>query len=241
MIDLAYIQKKDGEFINDTAYSMWYGCRLLGIHTVSFTIDEIDSIEVTKGTLVHGWIGAVRRGLARLGIEDPHVSSAPEELLPYFGRKIWTTTLGEVRSGKRGMFIKPLKQHKLFNGHVMHGEIRDLIQTASYDDEVEVMASEVVNFETEYRCFINNKTVIGCKNYCGDFTKMIDIDIVLRCIDAYKSAPISYSLDMGLTDDGRTLPVEVNDAFALGSYGLSSVLYARMVEDRWIEMVGGYI
>jgi hypothetical protein len=42
-----------------------------------------------------------------------------------------------------------------------------------------------------------------------------------------------------VTDDGRTLLVEANDAFALGAHGIDTVAYARLLEDRWIEITGG--
>ena len=32
--------------------------------------------------------------------------------------------------------------------------------------------------------------------------------------------------------------IEVNDAYSLGSYGLRSIPYVRMIEARWIEIVG---
>jgi hypothetical protein len=43
-------------------------------------------------------------------------------------------------------------------------------------------------------------------------------------------------LDWGVTDTGETRLVEANDAYALGYYGLQSVLYARMIDARWEEL-----
>lgn len=54
----------------------------------------------------------------------------------------------------------------------------------------------------------------------------------------YKSAPAGYALDFGVTRDGRTLLVEINDGYALGCYGLQHNLYAKLLEARWAEMVG---
>ena len=53
---------------------------------------------------------------------------------------------------------------------------------------------------------------------------------------AYKSAPRAYVLDFGATSDGETRLVEANDAYALGHYGLASVLYARLIDARWEEL-----
>lgn len=35
----------------------------------------------------------------------------------------------------------------------------------------------------------------------------------------FSDAPNGYGIDFGVTDDGRTLLIEVNDGYALGSYG----------------------
>ncbi len=102
---------------------------------------------------------------------------------------------------------------------------------------MEVVASDVVHFDTEYRLFVNRGLITGAKHYRGDFTKIVDFDIARQCVRAFKSAPISYSLDLGVLDDGRTVVVEVNDAYSLGCYGLAPLIYAQLVEDRWEQMV----
>ena len=50
--------------------------------------------------------------------------------------------------------------------------------------------------------------------------------------------PAGRAIDLGVTSDGRTLLVEVNDGFALGSYGLDDVTYALLLSARWAELVG---
>jgi hypothetical protein len=48
--------------------------------------------------------------------------------------------------------------------------------------------------------------------------------------------PVSGSIDVGVTKDGKTVLVEVNDSYSLGNYGIGSILYARMIEERWREL-----
>lgn len=43
-------------------------------------------------------------------------------------------------------------------------------------------------------------------------------------------------MDWGVTDDNRTLLIEVNDGYALGNYGLHPSLYAALLEARWHEI-----
>lgn len=39
-----------------------------------------------------------------------------------------------------------------------------------------------------------------------------------------------------LPKDGKTLLIEVNDAWALGCYGLESHLYAKFLLTRWAQL-----
>ncbi len=241
MIDCAYIQKKGGEFINETAFSFWQGCHLLGLETRPFEQEQLQHVQLTKECLVHGYVGTVRSALKALGVQEPHIDGLPPPaLLPFYGRKCWATTMLEVRRGleTERIFIKPLNVQKAFNGHVTSGQISDLIQTAGFTDEFEVMASEVIDFVAEYRLFVGRGLIRGCRHYKGDFTEYPDFAVAYACVNAWTDAPVSYALDLGVTADGRTLVVEVNDFQSLGSYGLASIPYAEMVIDRWEQLVG---
>ncbi len=100
-----------------------------------------------------------------------------------------------------------------------------------------VHCSEVVKFVSEYRCFAHRDLgILGCKHYAGDWRETIDFDVPDACRKAYVGSPVAYSIDLGLTDDGRTLLVECNDALSLGCYGLDSSAFARMIADRWNEI-----
>lgn len=244
-IDIAYVQKKDGEFINETAYSFWSGCRMLGVHVEPFHAENLTNMPLTKESLVHGYVRVVRDALRTLGIAEPspRVDGAPpDELLPFYGRRLWSSTMGEVRlrwAEDQHLFIKPLKVHKAFVGHVTSGQIRDLIQTAGFPEDFEILCSEPVEFIAEYRCFVHRGTIKDVRRYRGDYRRLVDIEVTgEQCVKAFTKAPVAYSLDLGLTDDGRTLVVEVNDFFALGAYGMPSIPYSQMVIDRWEELVG---
>ena len=44
---------------------------------------------------------------------------------------------------------------------------------------------------------------------------------------------------MGVLNDGSTVLVEVNDGFALGDYGLGTLLYVDLLKARWDSIVSG--
>ena len=211
---------------------------MLGYECIPFTWKQMDFLDINRETIVNGHIRSARKAFQIIGCPDPVEVSIPEELQEFTGRKIWTSTLGEIRQYEPKVFIKPLEGHKLFTGHIRTGELKDLIYTASFPDETKILVSEPVVFITEYRGFVLEGKLIGWKNYSGDFRKMPNVSIVEDAIKKYKTAPIAYSIDFGLDIDNRSLLVEVNDAFALGSYGLDNILYAKMIEARWDEIVG---
>ena len=43
-------------------------------------------------------------------------------------------------------------------------------------------------------------------------------------------------MDFCLTDDGRTLLIEVNDGCSIGCYGLEPIDYAKLLSTRWAEL-----
>lgn len=135
------------------------------------------------------------------------------------------------------VFIKPQKTQKAFTGHVV-SSFKDLMKTSSFSMDMPIQISDPVNFITEYRGFVLNNKLLGLRHYKGDFGVIPDIKVIRQAIEAYTSAPVAYSIDYGVTDDGRSLLVEVNDAFALGNYGLESYSYSAMIEARWDEIVG---
>ena len=49
---------------------------------------------------------------------------------------------------------------------------------------------------------------------------------------------MACSMDICYTRDGRTLLVELNDAYSLGCYGLPGVLYAKLISARWSQLLG---
>lgn len=248
-VELAYIQRKaDGEFMSEATYCSWYGCEMLGIDTRSFTPAQIDDLELSKETMVHGGVGMVRRALDRIGVPQPHLDGMPPEaLLPHFGRKVWATTMAEVREyldREEWLFIKPLTRHKAFTGFVTGSSVSALARSAPFEDDFEICAQEIVRFDVEYRLFIHDKegngqrTVADCRFYRGDFRVSLDWSVVDACVTAFDDAPVAYSLDMGVMSDGRTCVVEVNDAMSLGSYGMPALPYTQMVVDRWSQVVG---
>lgn len=82
--------------------------------------------------------------------------------------------------------------------------------------------------------------VLDVRPYTGDYHAQFDPSVIDDAISCWKDAPIAYGLDIGVTRDGRTLVVEVNDGYALGNYGLSPLNSINFHKARWKEMVKPY-
>lgn len=242
-----YCQVKNGIPITTNIYYAWEGFRLKG-YDISFFEGEfispqLDNMPLTKDDIICGYIPVVRKVFDRLGVAQPNLPDIPEELLPFCKREVGFSTLGAVHKqdyAVKPIFIKPRYVQKLFPGHVV-SSFRDLIKTSAYDMSTEILVSEPVNFVTEYRGFVLRGDLVGLKHYKGDFGTVPDVRVIQNAIRSYKSSPSGYSIDFGVTDRGDSLLIEINDAFALGNYGLSSLTYTDIIEARWDEIVGNGI
>lgn len=61
---------------------------------------------------------------------------------------------------------------------------------------------------------------------------------MLQGFISWDERPMACSMDICYTRDGRTLLVELNDAYSLGCYGLPGVLYAKLISARGSQLLG---
>ncbi len=262
-----FIQKlANGEFATINSFQANEGFKLLGWEIEYFKYmddfsipfrdldeDTFDIPALTKETVVVGGIPVINAAYRLLGVENPNLVSYPESLDKYMKRDLELMSMKQFRDwfGTNSLpaFIKPVDTNrKLFTGYVVK-EYRDLIRTAGVSGETQLYKSEIVEFISEYRAFIHNKEIVGIKWYKGDFLEFINTGVVQMMVAAYKDAPVAYSLDVGVMVEnykGRngntknrlsTALVEINDANALGCYGLAPTVYAKMMIDRWEEVM----
>ncbi|VMW92783.1 Uncharacterised protein [Streptococcus pneumoniae] len=137
--------------------------------------------------------------------------------------------------------IKELTSEDIVVDYIM--ETRALLKMMGLNVPVydyPIWISEVVEFIAEWRCFVLDGRVLDVRPYTGDYHAQFDASVIDEAISCWKDAPIAYGLDIGVTRDGRTLVVEVNDGYALGNYGLSPLKSINFHRARWKEMVKPY-
>lgn len=233
----AFIQTKEGgKFHNENCFKAYLGFHEMGLETVLFSNNE----ELQKSNpedVVVGYVGTVRSRLRDFGIIAPEMDY-PDELKEYLGRKIWKSKINTINDHPElwPVFVKPFVD-KRFTGVVVRSA-KDLIGCGSCYENVDCICSEIVNFLAEWRVFVRYGKIIDVRPYKGDWRIHFDPDVVEKAVKGFCTAPKGYAADFGVTDDGRTLLVEVNDGYALGSYGLFYPDYAKLLSARWAELTG---
>jgi hypothetical protein len=210
----------------------------VGFDALGFEIENyIDAETITdldKELIFVGGIGSIRKRLKKLNITIPDEIEYPTELTSMLGRRVWKSTLKEIMNENQfPLFVKPI-QTKLFTGKVI-SEFKDFIGL-NFDETVPIWCSEVINFETEWRCFIRYNVLLDVRYYKGKWDNKIDLKMVSEAISSYKSQPKSYSLDIGIDSNGKCHLVEVNDGHSLGTYGIGPITYAKFLSARWSEL-----
>lgn len=194
----ALIQKRDSDFSSVNACAAYLGLQERGYEIEFFNAQTFDSKLIDADTIVVGGVPFIQRTFVRLGIEAPNLESIPESLQGFAKRRLWTATIGEIRSlvdQGNSIFVKPVAgQLKNFAGHVA-ATYADLAITAGLPEHQMVSCSEPVQMVSEYRTDVTHGKVVGCKHYWGDFRKFPDFSI----IDAPLALTLTHLRDMQLT------------------------------------------
>ena len=221
---------------NYNFFNAYQGFREMGFETVPFhTPEELQTSQ--KSDLVVGYVDTVRQRLFDFGITTPELGY-PEELQNYLGRKIWPARMSHIANHPERwpVFVKPVED-KRFTGTVVRST-KDLIGCGGDGQDFAVTCSEIVDFKAEWRCFVRYGKILAVKPYKGDWHLHYDPHVIETAVQRYKSAPWGYAMDFGVTNDGHTLLIEVNDGYALGCYGHFYLDYAKLMSARWAELTG---
>ena len=232
-----YIQANRDNFpANYNFYQAYLGFHEMGMETVFFhTYEELQ--KSSREDIVVGFVEAVRMRLNDFSITAPEMDY-PDELAGYLGRRVWHSHIETISSHPEmwPVFVKPVEDKK-FTGVVVRSP-RDLIGCGTEGEDPEVICSEVVRFIREWRVFVRYGRILDVRPYRGDWHVSYDAGTIERAVSEFRSAPAGYAIDFGVTEDGRTLLLEVNDGYALGSYGLYYPEYAKLLSARWAELTG---
>lgn len=200
-------------------------------------------IKLQKGDFVAGSLQVTLPALKQLGVEYSHVDY-PEDLAKYLHRNIWKSKLGDIRrqisenDSIAPVFIKPATKLKKFTGCIVSSvsDIYDGYLVGRTGSGLDIICSEPVQWVSEYRVPVVHGRILDYCHYDGDPGVMVDKGEVERMVHDYITAPWAYCIDVGVLDTGETALVEVNDAFSVGMYSMSPVVYGDLLTTRWTQL-----
>jgi hypothetical protein len=238
-----YIQSLNNFPIADWAVSAYLGWKELGTDIIFF--EDIEEVPASKWHIVVADIESTNAYFKRLGLPPKMSLNIPKSIEKYAGRQIIRTTMGEYKKTYNvpymyPIFMKPDGLSKEFIGGVLESEESFKLHMADKPDETPILLSEVVKFVSEYRGYVCEGKLLGIYFYMGDFRVFPDMTVIDSAIAEYEDAPAGYSIDFGITDDGRTLLIECNDGWSLGNYGLEPSKYCRLLGRRWHELMKAF-
>jgi len=123
------------------------------------------------------------------------------------------------------IFIKSIDVIKGFTQIVNKGE---KILEGNY------FISEVIEIESEWRCFMYDRKLVGLQNYSGDFTLFPDVELIEEMINNYQEAPRAYILDVGINETGMFV-IELHEFWATGLYGFSNHKILPLMYRSWFR------
>jgi hypothetical protein len=189
-------------------------------------VPQIDDLEIVLyveslfATAIAGQIG-----VSLLELPEDWLVNLPHE---FTNRVVDITTLGEARESVRPSFVKP-PNDKLFAAKVYETGT-DLPD--EFDDEMQVLVSEPVEWQDEFRCFCLDGSVLAISPYLRDGqlakeTKYAAADSELEAasslaeqvLAATDSTPRSVVIDVGRIKGCGWSVVEANAAWGSGIYG----------------------
>jgi hypothetical protein len=220
-----------------------YGARQLGWDCRFF--EHIESVPGDPENVLVASVEESRRWLENYGYKVPEAINPIMFGPHYLRRRIWTAESVEAfMEGNPAypVFGKPLSQIKGFTGTVLNNQFDAHLVLRDYSGPL--MLSEVVNFVSEWRLYVNRRKIVGLKHYRGDHLEFPDTDFIQDCLrfSLVQIPYVSFTLDFGVFYDAGakcyTALIEPNDGWAIGNYGLEPEVYCTFVRDRWLQLTG---
>lgn len=150
----------------------------------------------------------------------PKPKNIPKELLDYkwTGRNVFNGTDKDIIDKK---FVKS------------NDSIKGFTEICNYAPPGKYQISDIIDIDSEWRSFVHKGRLVGLQNYSGDFDIFPDVDKIKSMIENYKSQPITYTLDVGITKNKETVIIEVHDFFSCGLYGFANYNILPYMFSNW--------
>lgn len=143
----------------------------------------------------------------------------PKQLVKqkFLHRKIWTSSVSDIiekiMSGEyKELFIKSATKCKAYTD-IVNFSMLNTIPEDTY------LVSSVINIKSEWRVFVFRGDIVDVRLYSGSWEDRFDVEFIKEAVNTYKSCPPAYTLDVGITEGGKMVVVEVHNFISCGLYG----------------------
>ena len=235
-----YIISENNFPLTDWALWAYLGFKEKNASIVMF--EDIMEVPISKNLVLVADIDYTHAYLTRMGIEPPKALNIPTELMGFTGRNVRYMTMGEFKKDTQlPVFIKGNNKAKeysdIFSAGVITKESSRRDFFIGVPDAFPVLVSDYMDIVSEWRGYVIDGQLKGIKHYLGDIRVFPDMKVVDAAIADYRTQPAGYSIDFGITADGKTILVEANDGYSLGNYGLEPSLYSKLLAKRWLQIM----
>jgi hypothetical protein len=232
------LQKIDGEIRHDFVFTLLEAIRfrnwfnkpekiIYGFYNTTGNQTEFKFKEIHRKYIPIGSVEFVTSFIYQFYGRIPKPINVPKELFGYAGRDIINGSKMDLFSLTGKFFLKSNDKIKGFSDI---SNINNVSQIPAGNYQI----SEYIIIDSEWRAFIYQNKLVGLQNYSGEFTKFPSVNKINAMIKHYKSAPIAYTLDVGVNDNG-TFVIEVHDFFSCGLYGFSNYAILPNMYYRWFN------
>lgn len=145
----------------------------------------------------------------------PKPINIPEDLMGFAGRDVFRLTHNDLNALQGDYSVRSCDDHLGFFGVVTCGD-----GNVPQIPPGEYQVTRVIDFSSQWRAFVYRNELVGLCNKGGDFTDFPDANRVRAMVRSYRSAPVSYAMDIGV-HKRRTFVVGAYDFFSCKVYGFS--------------------
>jgi hypothetical protein len=233
------IQKIDGDIRHDFSFTLLESIRFINWLRERNTLDKIivkffDTTSEQKKFFFKnchrdytpiGSVEFVHAFMEQFYGYSPNPINIPEELMSYYFTK------RVVKNGNH-MDVEDLSGKWFAKSNDEIKKFADFVSSSKLPPIGDYQFSTFISIDSEWRAFIYDGKLVGLNCYSGEFTLFPNVEVIKEMIKSYKSAPIAYTLDVGVNDKD-TFIIECHNFYSCGLYGFSEHNILPSMFNKW--------
>lgn len=237
------VEKINGQIVHDFSFQLkaakefwdWYGVEKMSIRYLNgmdFSMIRNPGLFTPVGSV--DFVSGYLRRFYPEKTASLRPLNVPLELFPFAGRKIINVTKID---DLKGFFDGGVEVYRKSLDLIKHPD-NGLFPVRSAEDFVGFQVAEKIDIMSEWRVFVFHHIIQHVSNYAGDTLLFPSEKTISEMVGSYAdSAPVAYTLDVGVTGAGETVVIECHRFFSCGLYGFSDLKRIPiMLSQCWFEM-----